>query len=105
MSLLSKAIQVNVCKPKKSEEDKFTHDRWHRASPALEGDSQIGIMIFIGVGKDLGFTKKAISDFLSIEASEFEYKLQKYREGIARVDSKIFTKARLVRNFFDLAIK
>lgn len=100
MSLLGEAINKNVCKPRPAELGAFTHDRWHRASPTLEGDSQIGTLLYIGVGTDLGFSKEEILDFLSIEREEFEYKLRKYEGSLSLSDGgRLGVKVRLIKNF------
>lgn len=101
LNLIGVAVINNICKPRKEEANKFTHERWARASPMLEGDSQIGSVLFIGVAKELGYPKQVIASFLNIEEEEYKFKLEKFKDRTAH-PSRLKNKADLVRNYVRL---
>lgn len=79
LNLLLEATKKNICKPRETEIQEYTVDKLIRASGELEGDSQVGMILFIGVARDFGISTVEIIDFLGIEKEEYIYKLQKYQ--------------------------
>lgn len=81
---LETVIRANICKPRPEETHKFTIERKLRASPSMEGDSQIGITLFVGVANDMGFAAKDIMRYLSVEEDIFRFRLKKYEKSMEK---------------------
>lgn len=104
LGMLKQAILVNTCRPKEKEREKITVDRIIQTSPSQEGDTQLGLILFIGMASKLGFKKSEIMDYLSIEFDEeYNYKLGKFEEMLNSKDHKRFkVKVDLVVNYLFL---
>ena len=90
------AVEKNTCRPKQKEAKEITVKRKILASPSMEGDSQIGMILFVGVAHEMGYNKLAIKNYLSIEFDgEFDYKLRKYK---AKLDDAKDDKVSRFRN-------
>lgn len=85
LKLLLAATKKNVCEPR--EDEVFNVERMIRASGDLEGDSQIGVLLFIGIARDFGINASDIIDFLGIEKEQYQYKLNKYTERVVKTRS------------------
>jgi hypothetical protein len=85
--LLSVATRKNICEPRPDEVEDYTVEKLIRASGDLEGDSQIGTQLFIGIARDFSVPSSEIIDFLGIEKEEYAFKLAKYNEKQLRVKS------------------
>ena len=104
---LHKAIKANICEPKEKELESFTIERKLRASPSDEGDSQVGIILFVGIGTANGLSKKEIINYLDIKANEYAFKLKKYNEKMKKSSDKnrYQIKTNLVQNYLKLNYK
>lgn len=83
LKLLLLATKKNVCEPR--EDEVFNVERMIRASGDLEGDSQVGILLFIGIARDFNVNASEIIDFLGIEKEQYTYKLNKYSERVVKM--------------------
>lgn len=77
-NLLYRAVTANTLRPRPEEVDALMTSKMIRCSPELEGDSQIGMTLFIGISKMYGVSEKDIADFLGIEMDELQYKASKF---------------------------
>lgn len=98
--LVREAVVKNTCRPLPIEREAYD-PRSIRVSTLREGDSQIGIMLFVGVANELGFTAEEIMMSEGIEKLEVDYKIEKYNEKI-KYDKRFGNKRKLVRNFLKL---
>lgn len=86
--LLKEAILKNTVRPRPEEEDKITVSKLIRCSPQIEGDSQLGIMLFCGIASvGYGCKSNEIMEYLGIEQNEFNYKLKKFIENYRSAQS------------------
>lgn len=99
LGLVEQAVLANTCRPKASELKKITIIRKIQTSPSLEGDSQLGMILFVGVARAFfGLSQKQIMDHLSIEGgNEYEYKLGKFEE-LKLTSKRFFNKVCLAYN-------
>lgn len=99
LAKLERAIRANVSPPKPEELLKYEFAKKLPASPSLEGNFEIGLILFIGIAA--GFTvgtKEAVEMYLSIDSSECAFKLNDYNERLEK--SKRFrTKIKLILNY------
>lgn len=81
--LLKEAVIKNTVRPRPEEEEKMTVSRLIRCSPEIEGDSQLGIVLFCGIANTVyGVSDHDIIDHLGIEPEEYKFKLKKYRNNM-----------------------
>lgn len=78
LNLLHEAVLVNTVRPREEEMKKITVSKMIRCSPEVEGDSQLGTMLFIGIAHSFRVPQNEIIDFLGIEVEEYQFKLNKY---------------------------
>lgn len=119
--LLKEAVLKNTVRPRPEEEVKMTISKVIRCSPEIEGDSQLGIMLFCGVAYMFyGIPVQQIIDHLGMEPEEFNYKVKKFIENYNEasklgklndttsfhvIDSKefdlrkLYNKVRLINNY------
>jgi len=77
--LLKEAVLKNTVRPRQEEELKMTVSRFIRCSPEIEGDSQLGIILFCGIAYVFyGVSKSAIIEFTGMEPEEFNFKTGKF---------------------------
>lgn len=100
MWTIREAVVKNTCRPLPVEREAYD-PRSIRVSTLREGDSQIGIMLFVGVATRLGFTSEEIVMSEGIEHKEVAYKYQKYTDKIA-TDKRFANKSKLVFNYLKL---
>lgn len=83
--LLKEAVLKNTVRPRPEEEEKMTVSRFIRCSPEIEGDSQLGIILFCGLAhKFYGLTQSEIIDHVGIEPEEFKFKVHKFLNNYAQ---------------------
>jgi hypothetical protein len=99
MFQIQEAIKKNVCPPDESEVGDFTISRSIRASIKRESDSQLGIILFVGVSHDYGYSFGDISSIASLERKEYLFKLSKYKRKCKSNDKRFINKVRLVKNY------
>jgi len=95
--LLLEAVQKNCFLPSPKEQQKFTVSRILRTSPKLEGDSEIGIILYIGIGKQLGLTPSEIQNYLCIDRKEYLYKYNQF--NILKNKARTMNKIKLITNY------
>lgn len=99
MRALENSIQNNICRPKPHEEEKLAPTKRIRASGFMEGDSQIGLTLFVGIGTENWlYTKEVLTEFISITPEEYDYKLKKYRGHMEDKHPKYVAKTKLILN-------
>jgi hypothetical protein len=96
------AVRKNICAPGDDECDDYTVSRTIRASTKREGDSQLGLLLFIGVAAEYGYGYSDISSAASIEYEEYRYKLSKFRRKSRSNDKRFLNKVKLVKNYLRL---
>lgn len=83
--LLNEAIVKNTVRPRPNEEEKMTVSRVIRCSPEIEGDSQLGILLFCGMASVIyNIPGNAIIDHTGIEQNEFAYKVKKFKTNLSK---------------------
>lgn len=95
--LLLEAVQKNCFLPTPKEKERFTVSRILRTSPKLEGDSEMGLILYIGIGKIMGMTPTEIQSFLCIDRKEYVFKQNTFRT--IKKDKRVATKIRLITNY------
>ena len=110
LQLIHQAVSKNVCAPKVTE--KFSVSKQMRSSGDLEGDSQIALMLFVGVAKKSLIKKRDTIDFLGIEEEEYDFKLDKFFDSLILsenanniLDKRFFNKLTLILNYIRLHSK
>jgi hypothetical protein len=96
---IQEAISKNVCPPDENEEQNFSIPKSLRASISREGDSQLAILLFVGIATDYGYSPADIKIFLNIRSEEFKYKLSKYKRKSRSNDVRFINKILLVKNY------
>lgn len=97
---LENAVVVNICRPDDEEIKKVALHRKIKASASMEGDSQIGLVLFIGIAtNDFDQNGKEIAEYLSCNPDEYRYKLKKYTRKLENQDPKYLAKIKLIKNY------
>ncbi len=91
LSDIKEAVLVNTCRPSESEEQHFNFTRFIRTSQNLEGNSQLGTILFVGVAKQFGFTDHTIQSYASLEKAEFDFKFKEFKDKLKAGQVKIAT--------------
>ena len=95
------AIRKNLARPTSEEKAEIKVDRKLAASPSLEGDTQVGMVLFIGIADSLLLDKDLVKDFLSIEfEDEYKNKLNRYNSK-AKKNERFQNKIKLVLNHYN----
>lgn len=102
MQLLEEAVLKNTCPPREGE--KFTQSKKLRVSGDLEGDSQLGVMLFVGVSATFSVPRADSADYLGIEPEEYDYKIKKYNSEIIN-NSRLINKSKLLLNYIGFYAK
>ena len=99
--LLEEAIMKNVGRPREDEASDYTVEKRLRASKAVEGNSQIGLILFVGLSKHFGVSKKAATIHIGLDPEGYDNKLSEYKKNM---DSKprFFFKDKLVKNYINI---
>jgi hypothetical protein len=100
-SQLYEAVRKNVSEPEPSELDKLTVSKRLRASASREGDSEMGILLFIGVADQFGIPVDDIMNELSIELEEYKFKSKRFQIQIKK-DRRLQNKVLLIYNYLRL---
>jgi hypothetical protein len=100
MQLLEEAILKNTCPPRPGE--KFTQSKKLRVSGEVEGDSQLGMILFVGVANYFNITRADTTEFIGIEPEEYDYKLRKFHDGTDTEETRMTFKFKLVSNYVKL---
>lgn len=106
MQLLEEAIKKNTCPPREGEH--FTQTKKLRVSGELEGDSQLGVLLFVGLSIVYRIPRAEAVDFIGIETEEYDYKASKFITEVmtdVAQNSRIDFKARLVNNYIKIHAK
>jgi hypothetical protein len=93
------AIIKNVCAPDEDEIENFTVERSIRSSKKYEGDSQLRVLLFIGICSEYGYAYRDISAWVSLEKQEYIYKLNKYKQRLKGKDDRLLRKRKLITNY------
>lgn len=99
---IQEAIMKNICAPGEDEKEEYTISRFIRASTKREGDSQLGIVLFIGICTHYGYLFSDIASMASIEREEFVFKLNKYRRKARSNDKRFVNKIKLIKNYLSI---
>lgn len=102
MFQVEEAILKNICPPKEDELGEFTISRFIRASAKAEGDSQLGIVLFIGICSEYNYSYGDISSLASLEFEEYRFKLSKYKRKSRSNDTRFLNKIKLIKNYLRL---
>lgn len=99
---LQEAILKNICAPSSNEMEEFTISRFIRASGKMEGDSQLGILLFIGLADRYDYPYAEIANMATVEYEEYRFKLSKYKRKCKSNDSRFLNKKKLIENYLRL---
>lgn len=102
MFQILEAVKKNICAPGEDELEEFTISRAVRASTKMEGDSQLGVLLFVGICSSYNYSYSDISAMASLEFDEFLYKLNKFRRKSKSNDRHFLNKVKLIRNYLRL---
>jgi hypothetical protein len=95
--LLEEAITKNTCPPREGEV--FTQSKKLRVSGELEGDSQLGVLLFVGVSAKYGVPRAETVDFLGVEVDEYDYKINKFSIEHVAGNQRLINKTKLIFNY------
>lgn len=107
---LKKAVLANTCRPTPKEDAELTTDKAIRTSPSWEGDSEIGVLLYVGLAAEMGFQLGDITTALSVEHEEAKYKINRFKEivageNVARdVRWRLNNKIMLIKNYLRLCV-
>lgn len=102
MFQVQEAIKKNICAPGEDELEDFTISKYIRASTKREGDSQLGLVLFVGICSELGYGYSDISQIASLEYEQYRFKLSKYKRKSRSNDHRFLNKVTLVKNYLRL---
>lgn len=102
MFQILEAIKKNVCAPGPDELDEFTISRAIRASTKMEGDSQLGLLLFVGVCCWYNYGYPDISALASLEYEEYQFKRNKFHRKLKSNDKRFLNKVKLIGNYLRL---
>lgn len=98
---IKEAVLANTARPTEEEDLRFTQDRFIRCSQNMEGNSQVGIILFAGVAKQFGFPDSHIMMYASIEREQLVFKLQEFREKNNAGQMKIGLRVKYKKGIID----
>lgn len=96
MFQIREAITKNVCD---CGDEMYTIVKDMRANSKLEGDSQLKMVLFVGLAHSYGYTQTDIMLLAHLQKKEFTYKLRKFRRKMAGIDARFKTKIKLINNY------
>jgi hypothetical protein len=102
MFQIQEAIRKNICAPDEKENEDFTISRLIRASIKREGDSQLGLVLFVGISDEHGYKYHDIESIASLQRDEYKFKLSKYRRKSRSNDTRFLNKIKLIQNYLRL---
>lgn len=102
MFQIQEAVKKNICAPGEEELEDFTVSKYIRASVKREGDSQLGLVLFVGICTELNYTYYDIAQIASLEYEQYRFKLSKYRRKSRSNDDRFKNKVRLIKNYLRL---
>lgn len=95
---LENAVRANICEPTPEEKKKLSDHRRIRASGSLEGDSQIGSVLFVGIASlDFGMDREEIRSYLSLNPKEYAFKQTKFVSKLEEQNTKYLAKIKLIK--------
>jgi hypothetical protein len=97
LQLLEEAIIKNTCPPREGE--KFTQSKKLRVSGELEGDSQLGVLLFVGVAAKYGVPRPEVTEYIGIEVDEHDYKINKFSIEHVAGNTRLINKTKLIFNY------
>ena len=106
---LREAVIKNTCKPTEEEEKELAPFKSLRTSRRWEGDSEMGLILFIGIANDYGIADFEISSMISVDQDQIDWKKNLYKEVCASTTLsglRMRNKTTLVKNylrFYDIA--
>jgi hypothetical protein len=79
LHLLKEAVLANTVRPRPDEEKKLTVSKLIRTSPEVEGDSQLAMILFVGIASSIyNVNSSEIIEYFGMEPEEFEFKVKKF---------------------------
>lgn len=97
MQLLEEAILKNTCPPREGEV--CNQSKKLRVSGELEGDSQLGVLLFVGVSAAFGIPRAEATDYIGIEVEEYNYKANKFGAERDSENTRLINKSQLIFNY------
>lgn len=95
---LENAVRANIYPPTAEEEAKLSDHRRIRASGSMEGNSQIGTILFVGIASlDFGMDRDDIKAYLSIDEKEYSHKQGKFMSKLSKKNRKYVAKVKLIK--------
>lgn len=102
MFQIMEAIKKNVCAPGENELEEFTISRAIRVSTKMEGDSQLGLLLFVGTCALYGYNYPDVSAIASLEFAEYHFKRNKFNRKLKSNDKRFLNKVKLIGNYLKL---
>jgi hypothetical protein len=107
LARLERAVVVNTSRPDAAEMKKIKVRKKILTSLKLEGDSKLGMILFVGVAESMGMNKDHVIDFLGLEfAGEYDHKLNEFSKYKTHEDEDIrkrfANKIKLINNYLIL---
>lgn len=99
MFQIQEAIRANICPPDADEQQDLTISKYIRASVKREGDSQLGLLLFVGISKEYNYSFNDISSIASLEYEEYRNKLAKYSSKVRLGNKRFVIKVKLIKNY------
>lgn len=96
---IREACIKNLCPP---QNETFKISRSIQVSAKYEGDSQLGLMIFIGVATEHGYSYSEIAMAEHVNYDEYVYKRSKYKRKLRTKEKRFGVKVKLIKNYLRL---
>ena len=109
---LREAVLKNTCRPT-DEEAKELADKSLRTSRYWEGDSEMGLILFIGIASNYGYSSTEIEMVISVDFEQVQFKRSVYdramNSSVATLSAlRMRNKTKLIKNYLryhDLAFQ
>lgn len=99
---LKEAVTINTCKPSPAELKGLTFIKPLRTSRYWEGDSDTGLVLFIGLAVQYGFTAPEIELEVGAEGAEVSYKNDLFKTRVKEKHPRFLNKIKLIQNYMRL---
>ena len=87
---LNAAVLANTSRPTPDEEEDIKVHKKIMTSLKLEGDSKMGMILFVGIAKEYGISTSRIMDYLGIEfGNEFIHKSSEFNRYMSLPDIQL----------------
>ena len=104
---LERAVLANTHRPDEAEMEEIKVHKKIMTSLKLEGDSKMGMILFVGIAKSLGASRDEIIDHIGLEfIEEYNHKFSEFNRYLAHKNHhtriRFENKIKLINNYLTL---